>query len=137
MRAQDRLVKRVDTMALTHTGTERIETDRMVLRKFEYDDNESMCRHWISDILVQKMYSEPTYTAQEEVKKATGHIYTIVHARSLLQMGHYPARGNGLHWPNCLFYDRREKSLWRNRILHRTRVSKQRLCYTGDPAIWL
>lgn len=34
---------------LTHLGTKQIETERLILRRFEYIDNESMLKNWISD----------------------------------------------------------------------------------------
>lgn len=46
-----------------------IETDRMILRRFEYSDNASMRKNWISNERIQSLYSEPTYTTEEEVKE--------------------------------------------------------------------
>ena len=54
---------------LTHTGTTAIETERLVLRRFEYSDNEAMLKDWIADEKIQSMYSEPVYTTKEEVKE--------------------------------------------------------------------
>lgn len=54
---------------LTHTGTTAIETERLVLRRFEYSDNEAMLKYWIADEKIQSMYSEPVYTTKEEVKE--------------------------------------------------------------------
>lgn len=53
---------------LTHTGTERIETDRLILRRFEYSDNEAMLKYWVADEKIQSMYSEPVYSTKEDVK---------------------------------------------------------------------
>jgi len=53
---------------LTHIGTQTIETERLILRRFEYDDCDAVFRNWASDENVQKMYSEPTYHTKEEVK---------------------------------------------------------------------
>lgn len=53
---------------LTHIGTQRIETDRLILRKFEYADNEAMRNYWIADKKIQSLYSEPVYTTEDEVK---------------------------------------------------------------------
>ena len=52
---------------LTHTGTQTIETERLILRRFEYTDCDAVFRNWASDENVQKMYSEPTYRTKEEV----------------------------------------------------------------------
>ena len=52
-----------------HCGTQTIETDRLVLRKFEYNDAQNMLDYWVSDPNVQFLYSEPVYTTHNEVKK--------------------------------------------------------------------
>jgi len=54
---------------LTHNGTDTITTDRLILRKFEYSDDDSMLRNWIADEKIQSMYSEPVYSTKEEVKE--------------------------------------------------------------------
>lgn len=54
---------------LTHTGTQRIDTERLILRKFDYMDNADMLKYWASDPAVQSMYSEPVYSTREEVNK--------------------------------------------------------------------
>ncbi len=53
---------------LTHIGTQTIETERLILRKFEYSDCEAVFKNWASDEKVQMMYSEPTYSTLEETK---------------------------------------------------------------------
>jgi len=53
---------------LTHVGTQTIETERLILRKFSYKDDDSMLKYWISDPNIQSLYSEPTYTNKQEVK---------------------------------------------------------------------
>lgn len=54
---------------LTHIGTETIETDRLILRKFQYTDDDAMLKYWIADEKIQSLYSEPVYTTKEAVKK--------------------------------------------------------------------
>lgn len=54
---------------LTHVGTKTIETERLILRRFEYSDNEAMRKYWISDEKIQSMYSEPVYKGELEVKE--------------------------------------------------------------------
>jgi ribosomal-protein-alanine N-acetyltransferase len=54
---------------LTHNGTDTITTDRLILRRFEYSDDDSMLRNWIADEKIQSMYSEPVYSTKEEVKE--------------------------------------------------------------------
>lgn len=54
---------------LTHVGTNTIETDRLILRRFEYSDNFSMRKNWVSDESIQSMYCEPVYETEEEVKQ--------------------------------------------------------------------
>lgn len=54
---------------LTHIGTGMIETERLILRRFEYTDDESMLEYWIADPAIQSMYSEPIYSTKLEVKE--------------------------------------------------------------------
>lgn len=52
---------------LTHVSTQAIETERLILRRFEYSDSTSMLRNWIADEKIQSLYSEPTYETEEAV----------------------------------------------------------------------
>lgn len=54
---------------LNHVGTRIIETERMILRRFEYSDNLSMRKNWISNEKIQSLYSELVYTTEEKVKE--------------------------------------------------------------------
>ncbi len=53
---------------LTHVGTKIIETKRLILRRFEYSDIDSMLRNWIADEQTQWDYGEPYYSTPEAVK---------------------------------------------------------------------
>lgn len=53
---------------LTHIGTTTIETERLILRRFNYTDDEDMLQYWIADERIQSLYSEPVYTTKDEVK---------------------------------------------------------------------
>lgn len=54
---------------LTHIGTNTIETERLILRRFEYSDNEAMLKNWVADEKIQSMYSEPVYSTKEDVRE--------------------------------------------------------------------
>ena len=54
---------------LNNVGTKTIETDRMILRRFEYTDDLSMRKNWISNKKIQSLYSEPVYTTEVEVRE--------------------------------------------------------------------
>ena len=54
---------------LTHNGTKTIETERLILRRFEYTDDTAMLKYWIADEKIQSLYSEPVYSTKEEVKE--------------------------------------------------------------------
>ena len=54
---------------LTHVGTMTIETERLILRRFRYTDDDSMLKYWISDPEIQALYSEPVYSTKQEVKE--------------------------------------------------------------------
>ncbi|MGL4697958.1 GNAT family N-acetyltransferase [Enterococcus larvae] len=55
-------------MTLTHTGTQIINTSRLMLRPFTKEDNAAMRNNWISNPAIQKMYSEPVYTTEAETE---------------------------------------------------------------------
>ena len=50
-------------------GTQLIETERLILRPFTYEDAGSMMTNWAGDDYVQKMYGEPSYKTLEAVNK--------------------------------------------------------------------
>ena len=50
-------------------GTLNIDTDRLVLRPFTYEDAEMMFRNWASDEEVQHGYGEPVYRTVDEVRE--------------------------------------------------------------------
>jgi ribosomal-protein-alanine N-acetyltransferase len=54
---------------LTHCGTKEIETSRLLLRAFRYNDDDDMLENWVSDPKIQSMYSEPVYSTKAEVKE--------------------------------------------------------------------
>lgn len=52
---------------MTDVGTNTIETERLILRRFEYEDSISMLRNWVADDEVQWGYGEPSYKTEEQV----------------------------------------------------------------------
>lgn len=52
---------------LEHIGTNTIETERLILRRFRRDDRDAVFKNWAADERVQLMYSEPVYTSVEAV----------------------------------------------------------------------
>jgi len=54
---------------ITHVGTKTINTARLILRRFEYTDDDAMLEYWISDEKIQSLYSEPVYRTKREVKE--------------------------------------------------------------------
>lgn len=53
---------------LTHIGTQTIETERLILRRFEYSDDDAMLKYWVADEKIQSLYSEPVYSTKDDVK---------------------------------------------------------------------
>ena len=47
---------------MDNIGTQNIETNRLLLRKFEYSDAYDMLTFWASKPEIQHMYAEPVYT---------------------------------------------------------------------------
>lgn len=54
---------------LTHIGTNAITTERLILRRFEYADSDTMLKNWVADEKIQSLYSEPAYSTKEAVKE--------------------------------------------------------------------
>lgn len=56
-------------MTVLNVGTQVIETERLVLRKFTKDDADDMFNNWINDKEVQSNYGEPVYESIEAAKE--------------------------------------------------------------------
>ena len=54
---------------VTHIGTRTITTERLILRRFDYLDIDSMIRNWIADEQTQWDYGEPYYSTYEAVRE--------------------------------------------------------------------
>ncbi len=50
---------------MNHCGTQRLETDRLILRRFEREDAEAMYKNWASDEAVTKYLTWPAHPSQE------------------------------------------------------------------------
>lgn len=48
-------------------GTETIDTERLLLRRFVRSDSADMLKYWVADDRVQPSYGEPVYCTDEEV----------------------------------------------------------------------
>lgn len=55
---------------LTHKGTNKLETERLVLRKFTIDDARAMYNNWSSDEEVFKYLRGESHKSLEEAKEA-------------------------------------------------------------------
>ena len=49
-------------LKMRHCGTQLLETDRLILRRFETGDAEAMFRNWASDPNVTKYLTWPAHT---------------------------------------------------------------------------
>ena len=54
---------------LTHKGTQTINTDRLLLRKFEFDDAYDMFKNWANDIKVTKFLTWKPHDTVEVTKE--------------------------------------------------------------------
>ena len=52
-----------------HIGTQTIETERLVLRKFKVGDAVDMFNNWASNPKIQLEYGEPVYSSKEQVQE--------------------------------------------------------------------
>lgn len=53
---------------LNPCSTEEIATDRLLLRRFAYEDAKSMLSNWAGDDCIQHMYGEPSYKTIDAVR---------------------------------------------------------------------
>ena len=53
---------------MKHTGTQTIETPRLILRRFAEQDADDMLQNWAYDPNVQLEYGEPVYDTAEAVR---------------------------------------------------------------------
>ena len=60
-----RLNERKRGFYMKHCGTQRLETERLILRRFVIEDAAAMYKNWASDADVTKFLSWPTHTSQE------------------------------------------------------------------------
>ena len=58
---------------MTHCGIKPLETQRLILRRFNESDRDAVFRNWASDTQVQSLYSESVYETPEAV--------SVLHAR--------------------------------------------------------
>ena len=56
-------------MTFRHTGTVDLQTERLLLRRFDFDDIESMLKNWIANPIIQHNYGEPTYETEDSVRE--------------------------------------------------------------------
>ena len=54
---------------MKHLGTQTIETERLILRKFRAEDAQAMFNNWASDDEVTKFLTWPTYKNVDDLKK--------------------------------------------------------------------
>ena len=56
---------------MRHCGTQRLETDRLILRRFVNEDAAAMYKNWASDEEVTKYLTWPTHSSQEISRSVT------------------------------------------------------------------
>lgn len=56
-------------MSLELTGTVNLETERLLLRRFDINDIEDMLNNWIANPTIQHNYGEPTYENRDSVRE--------------------------------------------------------------------
>lgn len=54
---------------LTHIGTQQIDTERLILRRFILDDDEAMLKYWIANEEMQALYVVPAYKTKDSVRE--------------------------------------------------------------------
>ena len=54
---------------MKHCGTQRLETNRLILRRYEIEDAAAMFKNWASDPEVTKFLMWKTHSNQEESQR--------------------------------------------------------------------
>lgn len=54
---------------MLHNGTKMIETSRLLLLTFTFEDCSDILKNWIADPKIQNEYGEPIYTNEADVNK--------------------------------------------------------------------
>jgi len=57
---------------MNHCGTQRLETERLILRRLTASDAEAMFRNWASDPEVTRFLTWPTHTDVNVTKHVIG-----------------------------------------------------------------
>lgn len=52
---------------INHKGTIELETDRLILRKFNLDDINAMYANWATDTIITRYMTHNTYNSKKEV----------------------------------------------------------------------
>lgn len=60
--------RRLRRITMNHLGTKTIETDRLILRKFNLDDANNMFKNWASDNEVNKYLTWPTHMSVKDTE---------------------------------------------------------------------
>ncbi len=62
---------------MNHVGTQTIETERLILRRFSKDDAQAMFNNWASDAEVTKFMTWPPYERVEDVAGYLGYVENL------------------------------------------------------------
>ena len=73
-------------------GTQPLETERLLLRSFSFDDADSMMRNWAGDDQVQDMYGEPSNLPSKKVIDKCGFTYEGTLREYFFRNGKYEDR---------------------------------------------
>ena len=72
---------------MTHCGTQKLETERLILRPFSMDDVSAMYRNWTSDDQVTKFLTWPAHESEDITRMILSDWLT-----------HYQEEENYYHW---------------------------------------
>ena len=79
---------------MNHCGTQRLETERLILRRFAIEDAEAMFRNWAADPEVTKYLTWPAH-AGADVSRAVLEDWTAAYARPDYYQWAIVLKGNG------------------------------------------
>ena len=100
---------------ITNVGTHLIDTQGLLLRRFEYSDNASMCKYWVYDKNVLYLSWTCLYNWIRG-QRTSWQIYRLISEWRLLSLDYNRQEYLWMYWSDCIksqYYGSEFTFLWR------------------------
>ena len=116
--------KRRKMKVITNVGTHSIDTQRLLLRRFEYSDNASMRKYWVSD----KNALYVSWTCLHNWirgQRTSRQIYRLISEWRLLSLCYNRQEYLWMYWSDCLLFCWQQHIISSQDILQKSNMSKE------------